>query len=78
MISFIKGVFLRVVEYINKGISLYASKYRLLSILNISPPLAQGRLIGVIMPSIRGGALIKGLARILIKPPYNAPTAPLP
>ena len=52
IISFTKGVCLRIVEYINKGISLCASEYRLLSILNISPPLTQGRLIKVIMPPI--------------------------
>ena len=40
------------VKCINKGVSLYAFKYQLFSILNISPPLTQGRLIRVITPSI--------------------------
>jgi len=66
------------VECINKGISLCASKYQLLSVLNISPSLTQGRLIEVVMPPVQGEALVKGLARILIKLPYNALTAPLP
>jgi len=52
IISFAKGVCLKVVERINKGISLCASKYQLLSVLNISPPLTQGRLIGVIIPPV--------------------------
>ena len=30
------------------------------------------------MPPVWGGALIKGLAKMLTKPPYNALTAPLP
>ena len=38
-----------VVERMNKGVSLCAFKYRLLSVLNISPFLMQSRLIRVIM-----------------------------
>jgi len=40
------------VKRINKGVSLCASKYQLLSVLNISLPLTQGRLIKIIMPPI--------------------------
>ena len=29
------------------------------------------------MPSIQGKALIKGLTKMLIKPPYNVLTAPM-
>jgi len=47
-----KGVRLRVVECINKTVSLYTSKYQLLGVLNISPLLMQGRLTGVIIPLI--------------------------
>ena len=49
IISFTKGVYLRIVKYINKGVSLCAFKYKLLNILNISPPLTQSRLIRVII-----------------------------
>ena len=52
VISFAKGVYLKIVKYINKGVSLCAFKYKLLNILNISPPLTQGRLTKIVIPLI--------------------------